>query len=142
MQSVFLDQNSDLVNYKTSWFIILILSAVRLEVKSDTCYGAIIDEKNILAAAVCTQGKEAEDFTVWVGDYKSSSDAETDHAVCGLTQQPPLLERFWEERNKELVPEDKKDVTMLHLCEPITFSKGKFYILIVLKINMFSLSRC
>ena len=98
-----------------------------------------------MAAAVCTHGKEAEDFTVWVGDYKSSSDDETFHAVCGLTQQPPELEGFWERNgngtewvlDKDIVPLDNKDVTMLHLCEPITFSKGKFYILIIMKINIY-----
>ena len=98
----------------TTWFIILILkilSAVLL-VKtnsSNVCGGAIIDEKNILADADCTEGIEAQDITVWVGDNYG----ESDHAVC---DKPELKGNF----------QEMKDVTMLQLCEPLTFSEGKF----------------
>ena len=92
-----------------------ILSPVRLDPQDEIyCGGSIFDERNILTAAHCTEGKEGKDFTVWVGDHnRLVPDGETDHAVCGLSRHPEH-----EGHNK--------DIAILHLCEPLTFMKGMF----------------
>ena len=87
--------------------IISILSPVRLDLQSNTCSGAIYDERRVLTAALCTDGIEAEDITVWLGDTSESG-----HAVCGFNQQ-------------RLEFKDK-DITVLDLCDPLTLSQGKF----------------
>ena len=81
-----------------------------------------MDERSILTAADCTDGIEAEDITVWVGDTSESG-----HAVCGFNQQ-------------RLEFKDK-DITVLDLCDPLTLSQGKFlYFLDNLKLTEFSIS--
>ena len=93
---------------------------VRLDFNPFICGGSIIDERNILTAAHCTDGREAKDFTAWVGDHNIRlPDDETEHVVCGLTQHPEY----------EGPTTYNKDIAILHLCEPLTFRKGKFDIL-------------
>ena len=91
---------------------ISILSPVRLDLQSNTCSGAIYDERRVLTAASCTDGIEAEDITVWLGDGESG------HAVCGFNYQLQDLKGYFKD----------EDIIMLDLCEPLTLTEGKFYI--------------
>ena len=82
------------------------------------CGGSIIDEKNILTAAHCTDGKDS--ITVWVKDHnRLLPDGESKEFVCGWTQHPEF-ERIQDYPNK--------DISILHLCEPLTFTDGKLYV--------------
>ena len=60
---------------------------------------------------------EPADITVWAGDYNVKvADGESNHSVCGITQHAQYQNE----------PPFANDIAILHLCQPITFSKGKF----------------
>ena len=83
------------------------------------CGGSIIDKRNILTAAHCTDGTDS--IKLLVKDHnRLLPDGESNQAVCGWTQHPEY------ERTSS-----NKDISILHLCEPLTFTDSKFYILII-----------
>ena len=93
----------------------------QVKVGKSMCGGAIIDKKNILTAAHCTENESTEirlkKIIVYVGlvnrKYLTSR-----HDVCGWTKHPKF----------NFVPRPSlmgPDIAILHLCEPLTFSKGK-----------------
>ena len=55
---------------------------------------------------------------MWTGDHDYTEiDGEVSHTVCGKTVHP--------EYNKNYGSYDL-DIAVLHLCEPLIFSEGKF----------------
>ena len=95
----------------------------QVKVGKSMCGGAIIDKKNILTAAHCTENESTEirlrKIIVYVGlvnrKYLTSR-----HDVCGWTKHPKF----------NFVPRPSlmgPDIAILHLCEPLTFSKGKIW---------------
>ena len=95
---------------------------------SGWCGGVIIDEKNILTAAHCQRNKKTfikhDNIIVIAGEHNiKKSDGETKHEVCGWTAHPDFS-------GKEKIHRAGPDIAILHLCEPLTFRKGKFDILL------------
>ena len=110
------------------YYLISECSPVRLRITVDGavygCGGSIIDEKNILTAAHCQgHGNDfVESIIVYAGDHNSEkSDGESKLEVCGWTRHPEFLGR-----GKDKPSEAGPDIAILHLCEPLTFRKGKF----------------
>ena len=81
------------------------------------CGGSILTRDKILTAAHCTVRYPAQNITVWTRDHDyTKMDGEVNHAVCSKTEPPEY---------------DKKtrhdlDIAVLHLCQPLMFTDGKF----------------
>ena len=94
------------------------------------CGGVIIDEKNILTAAHCRGHGNVfvESIIVYAGDHnKEKSDGESKYEVCGWTRHPEFSGRVKDKQPPEAGP----DIAILHLCEPLTFRKGKFHFFVI-----------
>ena len=81
------------------------------------CGGSILTRDKILTAAHCTVKFPAKNITVWTGehDYKKN-DGEMSHAVCNKTEHPEYYKKA----------KYDQDIAVLHLCQPLIFSAGKF----------------
>ena len=76
-------------------------------------------QAKLLTVAHWIERWKAKDFKVWVEDHSIRTfDGESHHVVCGITKRP-------EYRKMNTY---KHDITILHLCEHLTYRKGKFYI--------------
>ena len=80
------------------------------------CGGSILTTDKILTAAHCTVKAHAKSITVWTGlhDYTKKNEG-MKHSVCNKTEHPEFGK----------IKRDK-DIAILHLCQPLKFSKGKF----------------
>ena len=114
---------SDLFNFEHSPVNLQSKNLVRILL----CGGAIIDEKNILTAAHCLENNDNK--TVFVGDHnREKDDGESAYDLCGWTYHPRRLSIEKQIKNH---PElSGPDIAIVHLCEPLTFREGKFFILI------------
>ena len=84
---------------------------------SACCGGSVLSRYHILTAAHCTTRYPVQNMTIWTGDHDySRTDGEESHAVCNKTVHP--------EYGK--MTRHDKDIAVLHLCEPLLFSHGKF----------------
>ena len=80
------------------------------------CGGSILTTDKILTAAHCTVLAHAKNITVWTRDHDfTKKDGEESHAVCNKTEHPEFGKIKYD-----------KDIAVLHLCQPLKFSKGKF----------------
>ena len=96
----------------------------------EQCGGVIIDEKNILTAGHCQRAKTTffkyHSIIVYAGEHNINKwgDGESKYEVCGWTIYPKYLD--------VKTPSLRgPDIAILHLCEPLTFRKGKFDILLM-----------
>ena len=81
------------------------------------CGGSVLTRDKILTAAHCTLRYPAQNITVWTRDHDySKKDGEVRHAVCRKTEHPE-----YDKKTKH-----DKDIAVLHLCQPLMFSDGKF----------------
>ena len=81
------------------------------------CGGSILTRDKILTAAHCTFHFPAKNITVWTREHNlTKKDGEMKHAVCNKTEHS--------EYNKKAKYD--QDIAVLHLCQPLIFSKGKF----------------
>ena len=56
-------------------------------------------------------------ITVWTRDHdRTVQDGEVSHSVCSKSEHPEYGQK---------VKKDK-DIALLHLCEPLMFTEGKF----------------
>ena len=81
------------------------------------CGGSILTRDKILTAAHCTVRFPAKNITVWTGEHNyKKNDGEMSHAVCNKTEHPEYYKKA----------KYDQDIAVLHLCQPLIFSKGKF----------------
>ena len=81
------------------------------------CGGSILTRDKILTAAHCTVRFPAKNITVWTGEHNyKKNDGEMKHAVCNKTEHPEYYKKA----------KYDQDIAVLHLCQPLIFSKGKF----------------
>ena len=82
------------------------------------CGGSVLTRDKILTAAHCTLRYPAQNITVWTRDHDyTAKDGEVRHAVCSKTEHP----EYYKKR-----PKFDQDIAVLHLCQPLMFSEGKF----------------
>ena len=93
---------------------------VRLSIagSNEICGGSVLTRDKILTAAHCTEFLPTQNITVWTRDHdRTEIDGEESHAVCGKTEHP--------EYGKKTIHD--QDIAVLHLCQPLMFTDGKFY---------------
>ena len=83
----------------------------------EICGGSVLTRDKILTAAHCTEFKPVQSITVWTRDHDYTRiDGEESHAVCSKTEHT--------EHYKKAIKD--KDISILHLCQPLMFTYGKF----------------
>ena len=77
----------------------------------------------------CTAPVSAQTITVWTGEHDfTKEDGEENHTVCSKTEHPGY--------NPSKGPMYDLDIAILHLCQPLIFSKGKILVLSLLEVSM------
>ena len=80
------------------------------------CGGSIISRHHILTTASCIEGQHVYNITVWTREHDYTKiDGEVSHTVCSKTVPPGYNKTSYD-----------LDIAVLHLCEPLIFSEGKF----------------
>ena len=81
------------------------------------CGGSVLTRDKILTAAHCTEFQPVQNITVWTGDHDYTEiDGEVSHAVCGKTEHSEYRKKV----------KFDQDIAVLHLCQPLMFTYGKF----------------
>ena len=104
------------------WQVMLNLPKHYLAKAGNICGGTILTRDKILTAAHCIDEYHAKEIGVFPGKHDSrltEEDYNNSHNVCKIMVPPGY--------NNETDPVFDLDIAVLHLCEPLKFSKGKFY---------------